>query len=121
MLARRDPRTQGALAANKIKQHLDILVNTYTSPKANDVSALEELLGSPLPAHGLITRIILDSSAEVIDIDTGSKPTLPANIFLNAMVTSWDHYLPTSSSMSLQEITFGHKSPGVIFRLDEGS
>lgn len=121
MLARRGRRTRGALAANTIKQHLDILVNTYTSPKANDVRALEETLGSPLQELGLITRIQRDSSDEVIEIHMGSKPTLPANIFLNAVVDHWEHNQPTSTSMSLQEITFGHKSPGVIFRLDEGS
>lgn len=121
MLARRGRRTKGALAANTIKQHLDILLNTYTSPKANDVRALEETLGSPLQELGLITRIHLDSSDEVIEIPMGSKSTLPTDVFLNAVVDHWAHNQPTSASMSLQEITFGHKSPGVIFRLDEGS
>ena len=121
MLARRGRRTKGALVANTIKQHLDILLNTYTSPKVNDVRALEETLGSPLQELGLITRIHLDSSDEVIEIHIGSKPTLPADVFLNAVVDYWEQNQPTSTSISLQEITFGHKSPGVIFRLDEGS
>lgn len=121
MLARRGRRAKGALADFTIKQHLDILVNTYTTPKANDVRALEESLGSPLQELGLMTRVQLDSSEEVIEIHTGSKPTLPAEVFLNAVVDHWERNQLTSASMSLQEITFGRKSPGVVFRLDEGS
>lgn len=121
MLARRGRRAKGTLAEFTIKQHLDILVNTYTSPKANDVRTLEESLGSPLQELGLITRVRLDSSEEVIEIQTGSKPTLPADVFLNAVVDHWERNQPTSTSMSLQEITFGRKSPGVVFRLDEAS
>lgn len=121
MLARRGRRAKGTLAESTIKQHLDILVNTYTTPKANDVRALEESLGSPLQELGLITRVQLDSSEEVIEIKSGSKPTLPADVFLNAVVDHWERNQPTSTSMSMQEITFGRKSPGVIFRLDEAS
>lgn len=121
MLARRGRRAKGALAEFTIKQHLDILVNTYTSPKVNDVRALEESLGSPLQELGLVVRVQLDSSEEVIEIHTGSKPTLPSDVFLNAVVDHWDRNQPTSTSMSLQEITFGRKSPGVVFRLDEAS
>ena len=121
MLARRGRRTKGALAGFTIKQHLDILVNTYTSPRASDVRALEESLGSPLQELRLLTRVELDSSEEVIEIHTGPKPTLPAEVFLNAVVDHWERTQPTSTSLSLQEITFGRKSPGVVFRLDESS
>ena len=46
MLERRGHRAKGALAKSTIQQHLDILVNTYTTARANDVRALEESLGS---------------------------------------------------------------------------
>ena len=121
MLERRGRRAKGALATSTIKQHLDILVNTYTTARANDVRALEESLGSPLQELGLLARVQLDSSDEVIEVHVGSKPTLPAHVFLNAVVDHWERNQPTSASMSLQEITFGKMSPGVIFRLDEGS
>jgi hypothetical protein len=42
-------------------------------------------------------------------------------VFLNAVVDHWERNQPASTSLSLQEITFGKMSPGVIFRLDEGS
>jgi hypothetical protein len=121
MLRRRGRRTKGALAESTVKQHLDILVNTYTTARANDVRALEESLGSPLQELGLLTRVQLDSSEEVIEIHTGSKPTLPAQVFLNAVVDHWERNYPTSASMSLQEISFAKRSPGVVFRLDEAS
>jgi len=121
MLARRGRRAKGALADFTIKQHLDILVNTYTSPRTSDVRALEESLGSPLQELGLLTRVELDSSEEVIEVHTGRKPTLPTEVFLNAVVDHWERTQPTSTSLSLQEITFGRKSPGVVFRLDESS
>ena len=121
MLARRGRRASGALADFTIKQHLDILVNTYSRTKASDVRALEESLGSPLQELGLLTRVQIDSSDDVIEIHTGPKPTLPADVFLNAVLDHWERSQPTSSSMSLQEITLGRKSPGVVFRLDEGS
>jgi hypothetical protein len=121
MLERRGRRAKGNLAASTIKQHLDILVNTYTTARANDVRALEESLGSPLQELGLLTRVQLDSSEEVIEVHIGSKPTLPGQVFLNAVVDYWERNHPTSVSISLQEITFGKRSPGVVFRLDEGS
>ncbi len=121
MLERRGRRAKGALAESTIKQHLDILVNTYASARADDVRALEESLGSPLQELGVLARVQLDSSDEVIEVHIGSKPTLPAHVFLNAVVDHWERNQAASASMSLQEITFGKMSPGVIFRLDEES
>jgi len=121
MLDRRGRRANGALAMSTIKQHLDILINTYTTARADDVRALEESLGSPLQELGLLARVQLDSSDEVIEVNAGSKPTLPAQVFLNAVVDHWERNQPGSALMSMQEITFGKMSPGVIFRLDEGS
>lgn len=121
MLARRGRRRSGSLAEFTVKQHLEILLNTYTTPRANDVRAVEESLGSPLQELGLMARVQYDSSEEVIEIHNGAKPTLPVEVFLNAVVDHWEGNQPASSSMSLHEITFGRRSPGVVFRLDEGS
>lgn len=119
MLERRGRRAKGALAASTVKQHLDILINTYTNARAQDVRTLEESLGSPLQELGLLNRVELDSANEFIEIRSGYKSTLPSAVFFHAVVDYWEQHHPNSTSLSFQEVAFAKRSPGVVFRLDE--
>lgn len=121
MLMRRGRRSSGSLAESTVRQHLDILINTYTTPRVGDVRALEETLGSPLHELGLLTLLQIESRERVVEIRTGPKPTLSAVVFLSAVVDHWERFDSASASISLQELTFGKLSPGMVFRLDEES
>ncbi len=122
MLHRRGRRSGAPLVENTVKQHLDILLNTYTMPSSNNLRTLEESLGSPLQELGLLARReIEDSRDTMIEIRIGPKPSLSPKIFLAAVVDYWHRTNPASSSISLPEIMFGKMSPGVVFKLDEAS
>ncbi len=120
-LHRRGRRSGAPLVENTVKQHLDMLLNTYTMPASNNLRALEESLGSPLQELGLLARRnIEDSRDSMIELRIGPKPSLPAEIFLAAIVDYW-HRTVSGASISLQDIMFGRMSPGVVFKLDEAS
>lgn len=121
MLQRRGRRNGAALVESTVRQHLDMLINTYSTPKTDDLRALEESLGSPLHELGLISRIELDGAETTVEIKVGPKPTLPSKVLLNAVIDHWENVPDAGASISLQEIMFGRLSPGIVFKLDEGS
>lgn len=121
MLQRRGRRNGAALVESTVRQHLEMLINTYSTPKTEDLRALEESLGSPLHELGLISRVELDNSESAVEIRIGPKPTLPPRVFLNAVIDHWENVPDAGASLSLQEIMFGRLSPGLVFKLDEGS
>lgn len=121
MLIRRGRTSKGSLAESTVQQHLDVLINTYTTPKVGDVRALEETLGSPLHELGLLAFVHTESGEQFVEIKSGPKPTLSSAVFLNAVVDHWERVDPGSTSLSLKELTFGKLSPGLVFRLDEAS
>jgi hypothetical protein len=122
MLQRRGRRNGGALVESTVKQHLEMLIATYSTPRTTNVRALEETLGSPLQELGLLTRLHVEgANDDIIEVQIGPKPTLPGNVFLNAVIDYWARLHPLATSLSLQEVMFAKLSPGVVFRLDEAS
>jgi len=121
MLHRRGRKNGAPLVENTVKQHLDMLLQTYTTPESTNLRALEESLGSPLQELGLLSRREIDDSRDsMIEIRIGPKPSLTADVFLSAVVDHWGRF-HGGTSLSLQEIMFGRLSPGVVFKLDEAS
>ncbi len=122
MLHRRGRRNGAPLVESTVKQHLEMLLHTYTTTASANLRALEESLGSPLQELGLLSRRETDgiSKDTVIEIKIGPKLSLPAEVFLVCVVDHWNR-MGGGASISLQEIMFGHLSPGVVFKLDEAS
>lgn len=121
MLHKRGRRNGAPLVENTVKQHLDMLLQTYTMSESTNLRALEESLGSPLQELGLLTRReIEDSKDTMVELKIGPKPSLSAGVFLAAVVEHWGR-VGGGTSLSLQEIMFGRLSPGVVFKLDEAS
>lgn len=121
MLHRRGRRNGAPLVETTVRQHLDMLLGTYTTPTSTNLRALEESLGSPLQELALISRREIEGSKDwMIEIKIGPKPSLPIGVFVFALLEHWER-AEAGTSLSLQEIMFGKLSPGVVFKLDEAS
>lgn len=121
LVAQRAKRTKGNLARTTVEQHVGMLLATYCADVNTDTMVLEESLGSPLQELGLIRQQKSIASEIIYQFDSGPKAGLSLHVFLFALQDYWNREAPESRSISLRDVTYGAKSPGTIFRLDEDS
>ena len=104
------------LAASSLKADVSCFVRTYVPGRRGPASTPEETLDCPLATLGLIGEV---DSGSRYRFNGRPKPTLPAPIFVYALVDFWASKDSGGDTLSLREITHGAGSPGRVFRLDE--
>jgi len=100
-------------ADSTLKRDLDCLLGTYATRRTTR-SDLEEALGSPLTELNLIHH-----TDGVYHFRPGPQPSLPAEIFISAVLHYWEDSRPEANSISIQEVLQEAGSPGRIFKVSE--
>lgn len=104
------------LAQSSLKADVSCFVRSYVPGRRGPASTPEETLDCPLATLGLITEVEGDKRYR---FNSRPKPTLPASVFVYALLDFWNHRRAEASTLALRDITYGSGSPGRIFRLDE--
>lgn len=98
-------------ADSTLKRDLQCLLGTYVNRRSTR-SDLEEALGSPFASLNLIHR-----TDGVYHFRRGPQPSLPAEIFVYAVLQFWDDRHEEAKSISIQDILQENASPGRIFKI----
>jgi hypothetical protein len=103
----------GLPADSTLKRDLNCLLATYVTRRSTR-SDLEEALGSPFTKLNLIHK-----TDGVHHFRRGPQPSLPAEVFVYAVLKFWADRRGEAKSISIQEILQEGASPGRIFKLAE--
>lgn len=100
-------------AHSTLKRDLDCLRGTYAN-RATTRSDLEDALGSPLASLNLVHE-----TDGVYHFRRGPQPSLPAEIFVHAVLQFWENTRAEANTISIQEVLQRDGSPGRIFKISE--
>jgi len=101
-----------------LKRDIECFIRNYTHRKSGKADTItEESVEGPLAELGLINRIENDA----IELIRGAKPNLSIEAFLYFLVQFWHSAYSSSSTLSLEAVTYDEGSPGRIFLLDENA
>lgn len=100
-------------ADTTLKRDLRCLLGTYAKRRSTR-SDLEGALGSPFTTLNLIHE-----TDGVYHFQKGSQPSLPAEVFVAAVLEYWEARRPESQSMPIDEVLKRTGSPGRVFKLTE--
>lgn len=115
LAASEQPHTQATSAS--LRRDVEVFLRTYTPSKARRDLPSEDTFDCPLVELGLIK----DSGDGVYEFARGSKPTLPDEVFLYALVDFWKSTAPEQGTLSFERILYGAGSPGGAFQLSENA
>ena len=104
-----------APSSETLARDVECLLHCYVEP-ANSKAA-EDDLDCPFRSLGLIQPCFGRHYRFVV----GAKPSLPLEVFVYALTTYWIRRFPQSPTLSVQDLTYGEGSPGLVFKLDEDS
>ena len=106
------------VAASTLQRDLECMVHSYCARRIGPKAPLESL-SCPLQGLGLVDW---EANSAFLRWSTGSRPSLPVEVFLYALCEYWCTTGGTHRvSLDIQEICFAEGSPGRVFRLDEES
>lgn len=100
-------------ADSTLKRDLKCLLGTYSARRSKH-DDLEAALGSPFNTLNLIHEV-----DGVHQFRRGLQPSLPAEIFVYAVLRFWKDRRPEAKSISIQEVLQEGGSPGRIFKIAE--
>jgi hypothetical protein len=100
-------------ADSTLERDLKCLFATYAKRRTTR-SDLEGALGSPLKELNLIHQ-----TDGVYHFQRGPQPSLPAEIFVFAVLQYWEENRAEAKSISIQEVLQESGSPGRVFKLSE--
>jgi hypothetical protein len=112
---------KSTISPKTIDDHVRILLSTYTSGRFEPEDILEESLGSPLQELGLLRESDRVDGEAIYAFEYGPKSGLTPGVFAHAVSDYWNATAAESATLSLRDITYGLRSPGSVFRLDEDS
>lgn len=104
-----------SVSPNTISRDVDVFLRSYV-PKTRNAS-MEDVAEPMLGELGLIQA----GTNGYYEFRRGSKPTLPDNVFLYALIEYWGCVAPQQNTLSFESIAYEHGSPGRVFKLDEES
>lgn len=107
---RANPRT--------IERDVDCFVRTYTPSRSGDRQVLEDSFNCPLVELGAL-HVLPDGVTYQFVI--GPKPTLPAEIVGVVLLHFFALTGAHRQTLSLQDCLYQPRSPGQVFKLDEGA
>ena len=100
--------------------HVDILLQTYDWSRFDAATPGEDATGCPFQELQLVETSTVNGQMHV-SVKRGTKPQLDVGAFAFALNDYWQGTALGSRSISLRSLLIGQRSPGVVFRLDEGS
>ena len=100
-------------ADSTLERDLKCLLGTYAT-RASTRSDLEEALESPFTPLNLVHQ-----TDGVYHFRPGPQPTLPAEVFIYAILRFWEETRVEADTISIQEVLQRDGSPGRIFKLSE--
>lgn len=99
-----------------LKRDVECFVRMYAGKDLSTRSYGDESIESPLSELSLIKPI---NKQGFFMPNRGPKETLSIGMFMLAVVTFWEKYSTSASSLSLESMLYDPSSPGRIFLLDE--
>ena len=118
-------RSRAAVARRTVTQrtattHVDILLRTYDWARFEAATPGEDASGCPFQELHLIETSAVNGQT-LVSVKRGPKPQLDVGAFAFALHDYWQGTAPGSRSLSVRSLQVDRRSPGVVFRLDEGS
>ena len=111
---------RGSVTQRTATTHVDILLRTYDWARMDAAAPGEDASGCPFQELQLIETSAVHGHTQV-SVKRGPKPQLDVGAFAFALNDYWQGTAPGSQSLSVRGLLVGRRSPGVVFRLDEGS
>ncbi|HMO58966.1 MAG TPA: DUF4007 family protein [Roseiflexaceae bacterium] len=97
-----------------LKRDIDCMLRCYVRPDTTHLSAAEDALHCPLNELGVIQPLPGQSSYRLVN---GARPDLPDHLVIFAALQQARTL--GRSTVAFNELAYGERSPGRIFRLDE--
>lgn len=119
--AREAERDGRQLTEVSLRQHFDVWLRTYHSPREG--RANEDNLDSPLAALGLVrhagSREGVGRKEHLYAFDQGSKRTVSQALFRYCLCDWWDRRPGSEDTAAFAEVATGPSSPGRVLRMPE--
>jgi hypothetical protein len=115
-LAEREQWTR--VAKTSLRRDVNCFIRTYVPSRASKRIGIEDSLDCPLTELDLIHEVEQERS---FAFSRGAHPSLPAEVFVYALVRFWDSYAPDRNALLFDELAYQPGSPGRVFKLSEGA
>ena len=111
---------RGPVTQRTATTHVDILLRTYDWARFEAATPGEDASGCPFQELHLIETSVVNGQT-LVSVKRGPKPLLDVGAFAFALNEYWQGAAPGSRSLSVRSLLVDRRSPGVVYRLDEGS
>ena len=111
---------RGSVTQRTAAAHVDIFLRTYDWARFDTATPGEDVSGCPFQELQLIETSAVNGQTQVL-VKRGPKPQLDVDAFAFALNDYWQGTAESSRSLSVRSLLVDRLSPGVVFRLDEGS
>ena len=111
---------RGSVTQRTATNHVDILLRTYDWTRFEAATPGEDASGCPFQELHLIETSAVNGQT-LVSVKRGPKPLLDVGAFAFALNDYWQGTAPGSGSLSVRSLLVDRRSPGVVYRLDEGS
>ena len=108
--------TRNRISENSIKRDVDCFLRTYVPSRLTKTTIMEDTFDCPLVELNLISN---SSDVNTYRFHRGPKPSLPIEIFADALSEFWDTRFSGNNTLTLANIAYSENSPGRTFLLDE--
>ena len=111
---------KGSVTRRTATTHVDILLRTYDWARFEAATPGEDASGCPFQELHLIETSAVNGQT-LVSVKRGPKAQLDVRAFAFALNDYWQGTAPGSRSLSVRSLLVDRRSPGVVYRLDEGS
>ena len=111
---------RGSVTQRTATNHVDILLRTYDWARFEAAAPGDDASGCPFQELHLIETSSVNAQT-LVSVKRGPKPLLDIGAFAFALNDYWQGTAPGSRSLSVRSLLVDRRSPGVVYRLDEGS
>lgn len=101
-----------------LKRDIDCFLRTYVPSRHAKAGILEDTLDCPLVELELIREA---SERSAFRFSRGAQDQLPDYVLYFATLRFLDEHFEGRQSVSLHELAYGSRSPGMVFKIDENS
>lgn len=109
-----------------LKEHFDVFLHTYLPTRGTKGDILEDNLDCPLIELNLVRQVgerTTDGQngkrEPVYAFNRDHKPQISQALFAYCLIDFWNTYHDHEGTLLFREVTFGHGSPGQVFKLPE--
>ena len=111
---------KGSVTQRTAVTHVDILLRTYDWTRFEVGTSGEDTSGCPFQELQLIETSAVNGQT-LVRVKRGPKPLLDVSAFAFALNDYWQGTARGSLSLSVRSLLVDRRSPGVVYRLDEGA